>query len=252
MRAIWRNQHKKMCTFEQSSINRFDVTVAVADRDADYFRSAYGARNTFVIPTGVDLDYFAYTKPERKRDVVFCGSMDWLANQDGIRFFMDEVWPFVVARVPDARMIVVGRAPPAALVDAARRRGYAWTFTGFVDDVRPVVSGAAVSVVPLRVGGGTRLKIFESMAMGPVVVSTRIGVEGLPVEPGTHFLVADDPEQMAQSIASVLLDAGRRQELSAAARRHVEERFGYMRAAAAFEAACLQAMGSRAGGASPS
>jgi glycosyltransferase involved in cell wall biosynthesis len=248
MRQIWRSQYRKMYAYERKSLGRFDVAVAVSQRDAGFFRSDYGTREPFVIPTGVDLDYFSHAAPQRAREVVFCGSMDWLANQDGVRFFMDEVWPLVIGQVPDAKMTVVGRAPPQAMVELARRRGYAWSFTGFVDDVRPVVRGAAVSVVPLRVGGGTRLKIFESMAMGPVVVSTTIGVEGLPVDHGTHCLIADDAATMAQEVVRLLRHDGMRHDMSRAARRHVEEQFGHARAARVFEAACQLAM-ERFGGA---
>lgn len=238
MRAMWRSQHGKMQRFETQALRRFDVVVAVSDRDAKQFSTSYGVREPVVIPTGVDLDFFRWAPPSRDREVVFCGSMDWLANQDGIDFFLDEIWARIVREVPDARMTVVGRAPPAGLVERARRFGDAWSFTGFVDDVRPHLQGAAVSVIPLRVGGGTRLKVFEAMAMGSPVVSTTLGVEGLPVTPGEHFLLADDPEAFAGAVVGLLRDAARRESLSAVARELVESRFSYRAAAQVFEQAC--------------
>jgi glycosyltransferase involved in cell wall biosynthesis len=242
LRQVWRNQHRKMMAFERSSLRRFDVVVAVSQRDADKFVADYGCGPPEVIPTGVDLDFFSYAPPTRDRDVVFCGSMDWLANRDAMQFMMDQVWPAIVRQVPDARMTVVGRAPPTNLIDAARQRNLAWTFTGFVDDVRPHMSGAAVSVVPLRIGGGTRLKVFESMAMGPAVVSTQVGVEGLPVVSGTHCLIADDAAAIADATVRLLRDQEERGRLSRAARVYVDENFGFAVAARVFERACLLAM----------
>ena len=242
MRAIWRNQLRKMRTYEARTLARFDVVVAVSAEDSRLFERDYGVRDAHVIPTGVDLEFFHHTPPSRDVDIVFCGSMDWLANQGAMRYFMDEVWATIVARVPAATMTVVGRAPPAALVAEAARRGLRWRFTGFVDDVRPIVGGAAVSVVPLQVGGGTRLKVFESMAMGPVVVSTTIGVEGLPVESGLNCIVVDDANTMADAVVALLGDHERRLAMSQAARHFVEEKCGYVVAARSFESACLGAL----------
>jgi glycosyltransferase involved in cell wall biosynthesis len=242
MRAIWRNQLRKMCAFEAQTLARFDVVVAVSAEDSRLFKRDYGVRNSHVIPTGVDLEFFRHTPPSRDSEIVFCGSMDWLANQGAMRYFMDEVWLAIVARVPDATMTVVGRAPPAALVAEAARRGLRWQFTGFVDDVRPIVGGAAVSVVPLQVGGGTRLKVFESMAMGPVVVSTSIGVEGLPVESGLNCIVVDDANGIAAAVVALLGDRERRFAMSQAARQFVEEKCGFVVAARSFESACVNAL----------
>jgi len=185
--------------------------------------------------------------PIDDRKVVFCGSMDWLANQEAISFFMDEVWDLILTRVPDATMTVVGRAPPARLVNAASSRGYNWAFTHFVDDVRPYIQGAAVSVIPLRVGGGTRLKAYESMAMGSPVVSTEIGMEGLPVDSGRHYLEADDPEAFAAAVVGLLLDKPHRESISRVARQLVEEKFSYRNAASDFEKACLLACDKKSG-----
>ncbi|MGE0581080.1 MAG: glycosyltransferase [Steroidobacteraceae bacterium] len=242
MRVIWRNQLRKMRAYEARTLARFDVVVAVSAQDSRLFERDYGVRDAHVIPTGVDLDFFRHAPPSRDAEIVFCGSMDWLANQGAMRYFMDEVWAAIVARVPGASMTVVGRAPPASLVAEAARRQLRWRFTGFVDDVRPIVGGAAVSVVPLQVGGGTRLKVFESMAMGPVVVSTTIGVEGLPVESGLNCVVADDAQAMAEAVVALLGDRERRHVMSRAARHFVEENCGHVVAARCFENACLDAL----------
>lgn len=245
VRWLWSSQHRKMASFEQSALSRFDAVVAVSDRDKERFRADYGCKNTRVIPTGVDLERFAYRAPERSRDVVFLGSMDWLANQDAITYFMDDIWPLITREVPTARMTVVGRAPPATLVERASRRELAWTFTGFVDDVRSYVQGSAVSVIPLRIGGGTRLKVFEAMAMGSPVVSTTVGVEGLPLEDREHFLAADSPEAFAAAVIALLSDSEQRFGLSTAGRRYVEEHASYRTVARAFETICTSAIPAR-------
>jgi glycosyltransferase involved in cell wall biosynthesis len=197
------------------------------------------------IPTGVDVDYFGYSAPAEEPVVVFTGAMDWAANIDGILFLMDEVWPLVRAEVPDAKMVVVGRNPPPLLVAKGKRRGFAWTFTGFVEDVQPYVHRAAAYVIPLRVGGGTRLKVFEAMAMGCPIVSTTIGVEGLPVTAGEHYLRADDAEGFAREIVRLLRNRTLGRELSQRARDHVAASFSFRIAARAFEAHCLEAIAVR-------
>jgi glycosyltransferase involved in cell wall biosynthesis len=246
-RAVWRSQATKMARYERGLLGRFDAVVAVAERDREYFVRAYGANNVSVIPTGVDLDYFSYSatpvlEPADPATVVFTGSMDWMANIDGIEYFMDQVWPEVARVRPEAKFVVVGRQPPAALVERAASRGLNWEFTGFVDDVRPYVRRAHVYVIPLRVGGGTRIKVYEAMALGCPVVSTRIGVEGLPVQDGRQFMAADRPADMAASILALLERNDERSQLSAAARRFVEETVSTASAAKVFEQICQHAL----------
>jgi glycosyltransferase involved in cell wall biosynthesis len=246
-RAVWRSQAAKMAQYEKALLGRFDAVVAVAERDREHFRRAYGANNVSVIPTGVDLDFFSYSatpvlEPGDPATVVFTGSMDWMANIDGIEYFMDQVWPEIARVRPNARFVVVGRQPPAALVERATARGLNWEFTGFVDDVRPYVRRAHVYVIPLRVGGGTRIKVYEAMALGCPVVSTRIGVEGLPVEDARQFLAADQPADMAASILSLLERDDERRRLSTAARRFVEQSISTASAAKVFEQICQHAL----------
>jgi polysaccharide biosynthesis protein PslH len=250
MRTLWLSQARKMGAFEDAAARRYDGLVAVSERDADYFRTLSRASRVFTIPTGVDLDYFAYVQPRADVEgdggtVVFTGSMNWLANVDGIRFFMDEAWPRIANARPAARMVVVGHSPPRDLVQAVKDRGLAWTFTGFVDDVRPHVHAADAYVIPLRVGGGTRIKAFEAMAMGCPVASTAIGVEGLPVVPGEHCVIGDSGSALADTVLKLLDDAVTRQSISLNARRLVAERYSFRAAAAAFEDACLTTLAAK-------
>lgn len=250
MRRVWISQHRKMAAFEQRALRSFDCVVAVSERDAAYFRSRYALSAVDTIPTGVDLDFFAWQAPppldaQHPASVVFTGSMDWDANIDGIRHFLDEIWPRVLQTRPQARFTVVGRNPPAQLVERAKSLAGV-SFTGFVDDVRPYARAAHAFVIPLRIGGGTRIKAFEAMAMGCPVVSTAIGIEGLDVTPDQHYLLRDDPQGQAEALLQLLDDAALRERLSLGARRCVEDRFGHRVAARAFERICLDALSRRA------
>lgn len=245
MRTIWGQQAAKMRRFEGDALRSFDGVIAVAERDAREFERAYALAGTGVIPTGVDLDFFSYQAPREPSaahppTAVFTASMDSAANIDGARFFLSEVWPRVLQQRPDARFKVVGRNPPAALV----REGQALSgvsFTGYVDDVRPHVREAQAFVMPLRVGGGTRLKAFEGMAMGCPVVSTAIGIEGLDVQPGAHYELADEPQALADAVLRCFNDTAHRVALAQRARALVEAQFGFRVAAEVFERHCLQA-----------
>ena len=246
MRIVWASQFGKMQRFEAAALRAFTRVVAVSERDSARFRERYGITDTSVIPTGVDLDHFAWQPPPpvdstQPPTVVFVGSMDWQANVDGVRFFIERVWPKVVARVRAARFVVVGRKPPPALLDIARAADNV-NFVGFVEDVRPYVHQAHAFVIPLRVGGGTRIKAFEAMAMGCPVVSTTIGIEGLDVQDGVHYLCRDDPSELAEGVIDLLGKPELRRALSAGARECVASRFGHLAVARAFERACLRAI----------
>jgi glycosyltransferase involved in cell wall biosynthesis len=248
-RAVWSSQHAKMLRFEREALRDFDAVVAVSERDAAFFRDSFGLPTVATIPTGVDFEYFAWHEPPpvdaaHPPTVVFTGSMDWAANIDGIRFFLAEVWPRVVAARPDACFTIVGRKPPSALIEQARTQPGV-TCTGFVDDVRPYVRAAHAFVIPLRVGGGTRIKAFEAMAMGCPVVSTAIGIEGLDITPDEHFLLRDTADDQARAVLELFDDAPLRRRLARQARQCVEARFGHRVAAQAFEDICLRALRSR-------
>ena len=245
-RWVWKSQHAKMQRFEGRALRQYDKVIAVSERDARHFGSAYGVQDAEAIPTGVDLDFFSWTAPAARDAqhppvVVFVGSMDYAPNIDAVDFFIRSVWPQVRAAVPGAVFRVVGRNPPAAL-QALARRSSGVQFTGFVPDVRPHVRSAHVSVIPLQVGGGTRIKAFEAMAMGCPVVSTTVGIEGLAVEPDVHYLQRDTAQGLTEGVLTVLHDAALRERLSRQARDLVESRFGHRVAAQVFESICQRAL----------
>jgi glycosyltransferase involved in cell wall biosynthesis len=242
-RIVWRDQARKMQRFEQRTLQAYDTVIAVSARDAAALEKRFGLTSVTKIDTGVDLVYFTVQPPPvrpRADTIVFTGVLDSPANSDGIQFLMTEIWPLVVRARPDAKALIVGRNPPAALQDAARARGLAWEFTGSVPDIRPYVARADIAVIPLRVGSGTRIKAFEAMAMGRPVVSTSIGIEGLDIDPARHFRLADEPAAFAAAIIALLDDAGARVALAAAARAHLEAHFSWAKIARQFEEICLK------------
>lgn len=250
-RWMWSSQYKKMARFEREALGKFTTVIAVSERDAGFFKQTYAVADSQAIPTGVDLDFFSWAEPltideATPATVVFTGSMDWAANIDGVQFFLKDVWPLVLSDLPTARFVVVGRHPPAALVALALQTENV-QFTGFVDDVRPYVHAAHVFVIPLLVGGGTRIKAFEAMAMGCPIVSTSLGTEGLGAQPEAHFLERDGAPAMAQAVLTLLRDSALRNQLSRHARQLVEQRFGHQVAADAFEKICLHAVRRHAG-----
>jgi polysaccharide biosynthesis protein PslH len=233
--ARWymREQARRMFDYESEVCRVVRHVVAVSPKDAEYFRNAFGLADVSQVPTGVDID--AFQRPDRVEptsDLVFTGSMDWMPNIDGVVWFVNEAMPLVWKEWPECTLAVVGRKPPARiqrLSEDPRVR-----VTGTVPDVKPYLWGAKAAVVPLRIGGGTRLKIYEAMAAGLAVVSTTIGAEGLPVEQGRHILLADDAAGMAG--ACLRLRCGNeREQLAANAFGLVRGRFSWDTVSREFE-----------------
>ena len=236
-RALLALEWRKVRHYEAKACARAGLTVAVSETDGALLAAGAPGADIRTIPTGVDTSYFHPNGAvEAPGTLVFTGSMDWYPNEDAIMYFMDAILPEVRRQVAGVSVTVVGRDPTDRLRAAGAAAGV--RVTGTVADVRPYVAGAAVYVVPLRVGGGTRLKIFEALAMGKAVVATRVGAEGLPIVSGQHFLQADSPPAFAQAIVTLLKDPGRRRALGLAGRRLVEERYSWMQAGEEFERHC--------------
>lgn len=234
--VCWR-EYQKMERLERSYLTQADQVLTVSEFDRDYFSKFISPEKIAVIPTGVDTEYFRPAPgAEFPNRLVFSGSMDWMANEDGITFFIAEILPRIQAAAPDVQLEIIGRNPSAALRALAARTPRV-SVTGRVDDIGPYVHRGAVYVVPLRVGSGTRLKIFEAMAMGKAVVSTSIGAEGLPVEQGKNILLADAPVEFAHQVVRLLNDSSERSRLGSAARLLVEQNYSWSAITAQFEAA---------------
>jgi glycosyltransferase involved in cell wall biosynthesis len=239
-RAYMRLQWRRMQRHEAAECRRFSHVVAVSEVDAILMRREYGVESVSHVPTGVDLEYFTAQRPRPVggAELVFVGSMDWMPNDDGIRWFAAEVFPLVTKEVAAAKLTVVGRSPSQGL-RALAARNPAIEVTGTVADVRPYLERAAVSIVPLRVGGGTRLKIYEAMAMASPVVATTIGAEGLPVRHGEHLLIADTTAEQATAIVGLLRDRARADRIAGNALKFVRDHCGWDGVAQQFLSQCL-------------
>jgi glycosyltransferase involved in cell wall biosynthesis len=220
-------QWRKFERFESWAYGSADCTVTVSAEDAARVRGWFGGGRVQVIDNGVDPCYFRPAPaPGRMGTVLFLGSLDWRPNLDGVAQLLERVFPAVRSREPEARLCLVGRNPPAWL----RRRTAATDGVELhadVADVRPYLAAASVLAVPLRVGGGSRLKILEALASGVPVVSTRVGAEGLCLEPGRHLTVADGIEDLAGALLRCLREPAAAREQAACGRRVVLERYDW-------------------------
>ncbi|HVG53302.1 MAG TPA: glycosyltransferase family 4 protein [Vicinamibacterales bacterium] len=238
IRTILEVEWRKLRAREADACRRADLTIAVSADDRRRLEQLAPGIAAVSIPTGVDTDYFTpMPGSERPAHLVFSGSMDWHPNEDAVLYFLDAVLPSIRAQIPETTFTVVGRNPSARLRDAAGRVGGV-TVTGTVSDVRPSIAEGSVYVVPLRAGGGTRLKIFEALAMARPVVSTTVGAEGLGIGPGRHYTCADEPGAFANAVVALLHDPHRRAELGAAGRHLVETCYSWPTIGRVFEQRC--------------
>jgi polysaccharide biosynthesis protein PslH len=223
-------QAKKLAAYEALICPAQAANVTVSEADRDDFRARIPNARFEVVPNGVDVETFVPTPDPGGQELVFVGGMSWQPNRDAMRWFLAEVWPTVRRRAPKARLTIVGSHPSPEVRRAVEREDGV-TATGLVPDIRPYVSRAAVYVCPLRIGGGTRLKILDAWAMGKAVVSTPIGAEGLGAVSGREIELAATAEEFAARILHLLGDPGRRTALGAAGRRRVVEEFAWPRVA---------------------
>ena len=242
-KALLNGEWRKARAVEGEVCRAFDHVISVSQQDGHLLAQEFQIRHVSILPTGVDTEYFQPQDVEpRSGSLVFVGSMDWHPNEDGVMWFLEEIIPLVRQRVPHVTLTVVGRNPSRRLrALAAAVSGV--EVTGTVADVRPYVAGAEVVVVPLRIGGGTRIKIFEAMAMGRAVVSTSLGAEGLPVMPGDHILLEDTAGSFASAVVSLLRNPARREQIAAAGYELTVRNQGWHVAAEIMENILLRVVG---------
>ncbi|HTW63298.1 MAG TPA: glycosyltransferase family 4 protein [Bryobacteraceae bacterium] len=234
-RMFFRRQYERMLRYEQRVCRSVKRIVAVSEADARTMQALYGVRNVASVPTGVDIDCFmAPSFRELRVDLVFVGSMDWRPNIDGLGWFTEEVLPRIRRRCPECSLVIVGRNPSPEILRLAEADPYI-RVTGTVADIRPFLWESAVSIVPLRIGGGTRLKIYEAMAARVPVVSTTVGAEGLDVRDGENIALADSPEGFAERCLALLADAEARRRQSEAAWEMVSACYSWETVACRFE-----------------
>ena len=232
--AYFRLQERRMFAFEEGACRRAGRVVTVSETDAGNIQELFGVRCS-PIPTGVDMEYFRPPTGQQKRQgLVFVGSMDWMPNVDGVLWFAEHVLPLIRARQRDLPITVVGRTPPPAILALAGSDPFFFV-TGTVADVRPYLWNAAASIVPLRIGGGTRLKIYEAMAAGLPVVSTTVGAEGLDVRDGETIAIADSRDEFARRCLDLATASEASRYMSSAALDLVSSRCSWEQVSRMFE-----------------
>lgn len=217
--------------WEPRFAEKFDCCITVSDLDRQRLLAANPCLTRIaIVPNGVDTEaYHPLPEPDGPPALMFVGSMEFAPCIDAVRYFHSAIWPTIQRQIPDVTLWIVGRHPAAEIVALSVDGVHV---TGQVDDIVPYYQQASVCIVPLRSGGGTRLKILEAMALGRPVVSTTVGCEGLDVVDGEHLLVADDPDDFATSVIRLLRDRALRERIETNARACVEAHYGWDRIAA--------------------
>jgi glycosyltransferase involved in cell wall biosynthesis len=235
-KLFFQMQARKMEAYEKGVCRIAKHVIAVSDLDAMRMKHMFGIVTVTSVPTGVDVDYFARrgTAPQ-VADIVFCGSMDWLPNVDAVEYFLSEVLPLIRDRLPGATFTIAGRSPDVRVLKAVRGLSGVCV-TGKVEDMRPYLWGAKISIVPIRIGGGTRLKIYECMAAGVPVVSTTVGAEGLLYRDGEDIVMADDPRGFAAACVRLLSDDAARRTIAQNALGRARSEFSWEAVSHEFEA----------------
>jgi glycosyltransferase involved in cell wall biosynthesis len=235
-----KQQWRKFERFERGAFGTATRVVAVSAEDGRLIRDRFGGRRVVVVDNGIDRAYFEAVQPDPDPGtILFLGSFDWRPNLDAVDRLLDRIFPAVLRAEPSARLWLVGRRPPDALV--RRVQGLAGVeLHADVPDVRPFLARSGVMVVPLRIGGGSRLKILEALAAGLPVISTRVGAEGLELVPGQDFIAADDAESMSHELLAHLRDPSRNLAMAQRSRQFVLDRYDWDFLAGKLEAIWLE------------
>lgn len=221
-------QARKVEASEKRLSERAAMNLVVSDLDGERLRVVAPGATVTTVANGVDIEFFQPTPGVAPTPgaAVFAGGMDWFPNRAAIQWLATDVWPVLARDNPARGVTVIGRNPPAEIVALAAQDSRVRAL-GFVDDVRPHISAAGAYVCPIRVGGGTRLKILDALAMRRPLVSTAVGVEGLGMTEEEHYLAAETPEAFSQQLARLERDPALGARLAAAGRAFVEARYSW-------------------------
>jgi glycosyltransferase involved in cell wall biosynthesis len=240
VRLYIRWQARKLRSYEIRHCPRFDHNIVVSEVDGEELKRMAPGVEVTAVANGVDVEYFSPRGDPGGKSLIYVGGMNMFANRDAVLYFIRTMWPSIKKLHPEAVFTVVGVDPPEELVRRSREDG-SIRVTGWVDDVRPHIADAALYVVPLRVGGGTRLKIADAMAMGKAIVSTSIGCEGIALKDGVSAMIADDPDAFVGAVDTLLRHDERRRAMGAAARNLAESSYSWPIQARRLEEAYLAA-----------
>jgi polysaccharide biosynthesis protein PslH len=236
LRPLIALEKRRVKQYEGAIMRYFDHTFAVTDPDAAALREAAasvgGLTNVLekisVIPIAVDADGFPSAKLNSKtRKILTLGTLHYPPNADGIRWFASEVFPLIRAQIPEVELVIIGKNPPKDIQRFADEYPEAIKVTGYVHDLNPYFDEAAVAVIPVRAGGGMRVRILEAFARAMPVVTTTVGLEGIEAESGYHVLVEDTPSQFAEAVIRLLSDNQLSSSLAINGRRLVEQKYDY-------------------------
>lgn len=225
VRVLWQYEATRFKSAEEDLWRKADCTLAVSEYDAECIQRAVPSAHVLIAENGVNIDYNSVTAvPENLRRVSFVGSMKYWPNRDAIYFFLNEILPIIRQSVPDISFTIAGRD-----LDSINVNEHTSTLEliNTPDDVRPIIRQSAAVVIPLRYGSGTRLKILQAMALGRPVISTSLGAQGLRGTPGRHLLLADNPNDFAVAVVSLILDHQKSQRIADEARQLVVQRYGW-------------------------
>ncbi|MCP4404773.1 MAG: glycosyltransferase [bacterium] len=215
-----------MLRWEREWASRFDRVLAVSAREAEWLRAADPRLSISVIENGIDTrQHQALPEPSEPHTLLFAGTMGYPPNVDAVLWFCREMLPRIQQQIPDVKFLVVGHHPSPEIRKLDERPNI--TVTGHVSEMRPYYERASVCIVPLRAGGGTRLKILEAMALGRPVLSTTLGCEGLHVQYGKELLIADTPEAFAKHAVGILQNCTLRERLAQEGRLCVEQGYDW-------------------------
>lgn len=224
-RAYIKHLAKQLKKYEQNTLNEVNGIAAITKHDANMYRK-YGFEGALMdLPFGLFLEEYQYANPgEHFPGIFHLGSMDWKPNEEGIQWFLENVWPKVLKAIPKAQFNLAGRNMPEWLLETELD---GVQLDGEVPSARGYMSQFNIMVVPLLSAGGMRVKIIEGMALGKAIVSTRIGAEGVDGEHGSHLMIADKADEMAAHLIELANDAQKTQELGKNARQLIEERYDH-------------------------
>ncbi len=216
---------RKLALEERSAWRRFNGVALTSRRDEALLNGELPNVRTAVVPNGVDVDEFTVNEGSAEPDVLlFFGAINYYPNQEAVTYFIDHVFPKIKQRRPQTKFRILGPGAPESVL---ARQGNGIEILGMVDDVGPHIERATAVVVPLRIGGGTRLKIVEAMAKGKPIISTRLGAEGIDVKHGENVLLADEPDDFAREVERVLADPELAARLGRNGRTLVEQRYSW-------------------------
>ena len=239
-RCYFQSQYRRMWEAEKRLCAEFDGVITVSPEDASRCRDEYDLNNVLgAVPTGVDTTFFSppLNRSPQKGLIGFLGSMDWMPNIDCVQYFARDIFPLIRERYEDARFRIIGRNPTQAVKRLADNDGQI-EITGTVEDVRPHLDDCEILVVPLRSGGGTRIKIFEAMAQGVPVVSTTIGAEGLPLINGKSIIIADTPGSFAEAVLQTLISPKKGREIALNSRQKLVAEHSWASVTSSFVELC--------------